>query len=210
MDADDSGTSGTRDRILIAAATMLGEDPTARLSVRAVAARAGVSTGSLRHFFPTQQVLIDTVVAGIYRLAAVGEPIRDTSIPAEDRLIACLQQILGHVGTGEQAREMWRGLSQAYFEHATSANDAETYLALERGGRHHIEQWLHVLRDEGAPVTHDIEGSARFLSSVLNGLSIERALPADGPRATFEHETLRRAVTAVLGADGEAPNAQQL
>ena len=55
---------GTRDKILIAAATMLGEDPTARLSVRAVATRAQVSTGSLRHFFPTQRDLIDTVKIG--------------------------------------------------------------------------------------------------------------------------------------------------
>jgi hypothetical protein len=40
---------------------------------------------------------------------------------------------------------------------------------------------------------------------VLNGLSIERALPADGPRAAFEHETLRLAVTAVLGQGATMP-----
>lgn len=200
MTTDDSGAQGTRDRILIAAATMLGENPTARLSVRAVASRAGVSAGSLRHFFPTQQALIDTVVAGIYEIAATGDPIRDTTKPAAERLIACLQQILGHVGTGEQAREMWRGLNRAYFEPGTSAGDADTYLALERGGRHHIEQWLRTLNEEGALVAQDVEGPARFLSTVLNGLSIERALPADGPRAAFEQETLRLAVSAVLAA----------
>jgi AcrR family transcriptional regulator len=199
MAPDDSSTQGTRDRILIAAATMLGENPTARLSVRAVAARAGVSTGSLRHFFPTQQTLIDTVVAGIYEVAASGDPIRDTTRSPADRLIACLQQILVHVGTGEQARELWRGTYRAYLESDTSAGDAETYLALERAGRHRIEQWLRVLSDEGALAAPGVEGPARFLSSVLNGLSIERALPADGPRAAFEHETLRLAVTAVLG-----------
>lgn len=188
----------TRDRILIAAATMLGENPTARLSVRAVATRAGVSTGSLRHFFPTQQDLIDSVVAGIYEVASDGEPIRDTTRSAEDRLTACLQQILGHVGTGEQARDMWRGIHRAYLESTPSVGDAQTYLALERGGRRRIEQWLRILSDEGAIVAEDLEALARFLSSVLNGLSIERALPADGPRAAFEHETLRVAVTAVL------------
>ncbi|GAB3539209.1 hypothetical protein GCM10027403_27190 [Arthrobacter tecti] len=189
----------TRDRILIAAATMLGENPTARLSVRAVATRAGVSTGSLRHFFPTQQDLIDSVVAGIYEVASDGEPIRDSTRSAEDRLIACLQQILRHVGAGEQAREMWRGIHRAYLESTPSVGDAQTYLALERGGRRRIEQWLRVLSDEGAIVAKDLEALARFLSSVLNGLSIERALPADGPRAAFEQETLRVAVTAVLG-----------
>lgn len=43
----------TRERILQAAAEMLAEDVTTTLSVRAVAARAGVSTGSLRFHFPT-------------------------------------------------------------------------------------------------------------------------------------------------------------
>jgi AcrR family transcriptional regulator len=167
--------------------------------MRAVAAKAGVSTGSLRHFFPTQQALVDTVVAGLYEVAATGDPIRDTTLTPADRLIACLQQILVHVGTGEQAREMWRGVNRAYLEPATSAGDAETYLALERGGRHRIEQWLRVLRDEGALAAREVEGPARFLSTVLNGLSIERALPADGPRVAFEHETLRLAVVAVLG-----------
>ena len=37
----ESTTGNTRQRILIAAATMLGEDPTPRLSARQVAARAG-------------------------------------------------------------------------------------------------------------------------------------------------------------------------
>jgi len=55
MTTDDAETRSSRDRILIAAAGMIGEDPAARLSVRAVAARAGVSTGSLRFHFPTQR-----------------------------------------------------------------------------------------------------------------------------------------------------------
>lgn len=190
---------GTRDRILIAAATMLGEDSTSRLSVRAVAARAGVSTGSLRHFFPTQQTLIDTVVAGLYQVAVDGEPLRDTTRPAADRLIACLQQILEHVGTGEQAREMWRRTVRTHLGPSTPAGSTETYLALERGGLHRLEQLLQVLSDEGALAPGSIEAQARFLGSVLNGLSIERALPADGPRAVFERDTLRLAAGAVLG-----------
>jgi AcrR family transcriptional regulator len=198
MEFDDGATPTTRDRILIAAATMLGEDPTAKLSVRAVAARAGVSTGSLRHFFPTQRELIDAVVAGIYRVVTADESIRDTTRPAVDRLTECLWQILALVGSGEQAREMWRTTFRAYILSAPSVGDAETYLALERGGRRRIEQWLHLLRAEGAVRPGEIETHARFLSSVLNGISIERALPSDGARTVFERETLRLAVATVI------------
>ena len=41
---------------------------------------------------------------------------------------------------------------------------------------------------------------ARFLSTVVNGLMMERALPADGVRLDAETATLRLAVCAVLAA----------
>jgi AcrR family transcriptional regulator len=196
----------TRDKILIAAATMIGEDPTARLSVRAVAARAGVSTGSLRHFFPTQQQLLDTVVAGIYDVAIPGDPLHETGRPAVDRLVACLQQILSLVGTGERAREAWWSTFQAYVGSQPSDGAVTTYLTLERDGRRRIEQWLAVLTEEGAIPAGDDVRRARFLSTVLNGIAIERALPADGPRLATEEDTLRLAVLSVVhDRGGPAP-----
>lgn len=102
--SDRSTQRDTRDRILIAAATMLGEDPTARLSVRGVAARAGVSTGSLRHFFPTQRELVETVVAGLYDIEIPDDPIYDTERTPADRLVACLRLLLAEFGAGDRAR----------------------------------------------------------------------------------------------------------
>lgn len=192
----------TRDKILIAAATMLGEDPTARLSVRAVAARAGVSTGSLRHFFPTQQELLDTVIAGVFGWVFPGDPIRDTSLSPSDRLVACLQQLLATSGTGDQAREMWRVTLEAYVAVRPSAGSTSTFLALEREGRRRIEEWLTVLTEEGAIPPGDTVQRARFLSTVVDGLSVERALPTDGWRMAAEADTLR---LAVLGVVHDAP-----
>jgi AcrR family transcriptional regulator len=192
---------GTRDRILIAAATMLGEDPTVRLSVRAVAARAGVSTGSLRHFFPSQRQLIDEVAAGIAGLVADGDALADTSIPAQERLLICLQRVLAATGTGEQARHVWRTTVDAYVAVAPDSESTETYLALEQAGRHRMEQWLRALTDEGALAPGDDAQRARFLSAVLDGLSVGRALPADGPRLAAEEHVLRFAVAAVFATD---------
>ncbi|MEV4375431.1 TetR/AcrR family transcriptional regulator [Streptosporangium sp. NPDC049644] len=187
----------TRDRILIAAATMLGEDPAARLSVRGVAARAGVSMGSLRHFFPTQRELIDTVVAGIYDVDIPDDPILDTERAPAERLVACLRQLLSQVGTGDRAREYWRAIHETYIASDPTDDQVATYRSLERLGLHRIERWLTVLADEGAVPANDVERSARFLASVLNGLLIERALPADALRLTFETDTLRMAADAV-------------
>ncbi|AZH79833.1 MULTISPECIES: TetR/AcrR family transcriptional regulator [Microbacterium] len=189
---------GTREKILIAAATMLGENPTARLSVRAVAARAQVSTGSLRHFFPTQRELIETVVAAMYDLELPDDPINDRSLTAEERLIACLQLILRQVGVGESARRQWGALYEAYVATAPSEDEAATYIALDRMGRHRIAQWLTVLIDEGAVPAGRVEERARFLSTVLAGLMTERALPSDAVGIEAETTSLRLAVHAVL------------
>ena len=91
----------TREKILKAAAEMIAEDVTTTLSVRAVAARAGVSTGSLRFHFPTQRALQDEVLTRIYEHFIPGDPIRDPSRPARDRLVECLRQVLA---PGRRAR----------------------------------------------------------------------------------------------------------
>lgn len=196
MDGE-SKEPGTRSKILIAAATMLGENPTARLSVRAVAARAQVSTGSLRHFFPTQRELVETVVAAMYDLQIPDDPINDHSLTPQERLIACLQLLLFHVGVGDRAREMWGSLYEAYVATAPSDDEAAVYLALDRMGRHRIEQWLMTLVDEGAIPAGEIEARARFLATVTSGIATERALPSETVRVDAENETLRLAVHAV-------------
>lgn len=188
----------TRAKILIAAATMLGEDPTTRLSVRAVAARAGVSTGSLRHFFPTQRELIDTVVAAMYDLEIPDDPINDHTLAPAERLIACLQLLLAQGGVGERAREQWKALFEAYVASPPSEDEAATYIALERIGLDRIEQWLEILIAQGACPPGHVEQRARFLATVLSGLSTERAFPAATARVDVEAETLRIAVRAVM------------
>lgn len=193
-----TGNQGTRDKILIAAATMLEEDPAARLSVRSVAARAGVSTGSLRHFFPTQRALLDTVIAGIYDVDIPHDPIHDTDKGPAERLIMCLQLLLSQVGTGDRAREHWRATYEAYVASSPTEDEAHAYLALERLGIHRIKRWLDVLVDEGALAVDDTERCARFLATVINGLFFERALPADHVRLVFEADTLRMAVDAII------------
>ncbi|MDI2027406.1 TetR/AcrR family transcriptional regulator [Saccharopolyspora sp. TS4A08] len=200
----DSSKGDTRSKILIAAATMLGEDPTARLSVRAVAARAGVSTGSLRHFFPTQQELIDTVVAGLQTLDVPDDPMADTSRGPAERLEACLQLLLAATGAGDEARRTLTSLHDAYVASPPAEDSTHAFLAIERLAVDRVERWLAVLRAEDALAPGDLEQQARFLLTVVNGLSFERAFPGAHSRIGFEKHTLALAVTAVLN-DGAAP-----
>ncbi|MFR9730800.1 TetR/AcrR family transcriptional regulator [Saccharopolyspora sp. MS10] len=200
VDVSDDPALSTRHRILVAAATMLGEDVAARLSVRAVAARAGVSTGSLRYHFPTQRDLRDAVLAGIYDLVASDDAIHDRSVPPRERLVACLRQVLAPTGVGEQARAALGKLYEAFIASEPDEDARAAYLGMEREGFRRTERWLAVLVEEGALARGDNARRARFLMTVLDGLSMERALPAEDSLLARETETLYLAVDSVLAS----------
>ncbi|MCJ0891011.1 TetR/AcrR family transcriptional regulator [Rhodococcus sp. ARC_M5] len=195
----------TKDRILIAAATMVSEDPGTRISVRAVAARAGVSTGSLRHFFPTQRALMDEVAAGITGLVASKNVIEDGTVPAEERLLACMQQVLSATGTGEQARDTWRRTFGTYLSAELNADAIDTYLAFSAAGLRHIEHWLDVLDKEGALPPGDNTQRAAYLNVVLDGLSVARALPTDATRIRSETDVLQHAISMLFHTAAPMP-----
>lgn len=191
---------GTRGRIIIAAAEMVSEDPRARLSVRAVAARAGISTGSLRYHFPTQRELQDTVLQTIYEVVAPDDQIKDRSLPPRDRLVGCLRNILAPAGVGQEARDGWATVFRTFIAPEPTNESDAAYQAIWREAQHRVEYWLSVLAEEGAMPAGDPAARARFLMTVVNGLSIERALPADASLLAHETATLYLAVDAVLGS----------
>ena len=170
---------GTRTRILDAAAAILqtpGED--ARLTVRGVAARAGVGIGTLRHHFPTQRVLRDAVLEHVYAAAMPDDRIRDATVPARERLLDNLRRMLAPFGTGEQARAHWEELSRSFISPDAAPDARDAYPLLEAQAARRVETWLAVLVGEGALEPGDNAARARFLLTVVNGLALGRALPS--------------------------------
>lgn len=198
MDDHDQDRLDSRAKILIAACTMISEDPASTLSVRTVATRAGVSMGSLRHHFPTQRALRAAVLDTIYSVVEFEDDIiDDTSIPARDRLVRCLRQPLS-VGVGSEARQAWITFFDAFVAPEPTDDIRTAYKAFADEALHRVEHWLTVLAEEGALVSDDVEAHARFLNTLLNGLSLERAVPIDGPIVQQETTTLYAAVDAIL------------
>ncbi|RDG40087.1 TetR/AcrR family transcriptional regulator [Streptomyces corynorhini] len=196
----------TREKILQAAAEMIAEDMTAKLSVRAVAARAGVSTGSLRFHFPTQRALQDSLLARIYEHLLPGDPILDRTLPPRERLLNCLRQVLAPLGTNEDARTAWGAMYRTFIEPEPTGQVRAAYLGHAREAERRVEHWLTVLAEEGALPPGDRTRNVRFLLTVLNGLSVERALPTGESVLISEAETLNAAVDHVLST-GPAPTA---
>ncbi|WP_156250146.1 TetR/AcrR family transcriptional regulator [Pseudactinotalea terrae] len=189
---------GSREKVLQAAAEMLADDITARLSVRAVAARAGVSTGSLRFHFPTQRDLQEAVLEKFYADLTPGDPIHDTSLPAQERLVRCLQQLLAPIGVGTDARASWAVAYETFLAPEPTEDVRAAFAASERAVRGRIEHWLNVLAHEGSLARSEHTDDAAFLLTVVNGLALDRAMPRGEPSLAAERRALEIAVGAVL------------
>lgn len=200
---------GSREKVLAAAAEMITEDATASLSVRAVAARAGVSTGSLRFHFATQRDLWDAVLERIYERVIPDDPIRDESLPARERLVNCLRQVLAQTGVDADARAMWASTFERFIAPEPTEKIRTAYAVFERGGRMRIEYWLSTLADEGTLPKGDHTREVDFLITVLNGLSLQRALPAGDSPLRAETRTLYFAVDSVLAQTPPATTSEE-
>lgn len=188
-----------RDRILIAAVEILtGKDMAARLSVRTVAASAGVSVGSLRHHFPTQRALRDAALKHIYDAVIHVPSITDTSITPGDRLFACLRSILDSGGHASDARSAITRIVETFVSVEQTENLREAYFSIADEGLRRIELWLAALADQGELPINTVPERTRFLGTVLNGISLQRALPAKDEEVHVEEQTLRFAIDAVL------------
>lgn len=190
----------TRSKIVQAAVEMVSGDVTTNLSVRKVAEQARVSVGSLRYHFPTQQSLHDEVMKQVYSTILSDDPIHDRSVPARDRLVSCLRQVLAPIGVGAQARAEWRKVFDAFMPSEASEQVDAAHTAAVREGRRRVEHWLAVLTEEGTLPNGDNQHRARFLATVLNGLAVERALPADDSLLEAETAALYTAVDCVMSA----------
>ena len=188
----------SRDKILWAAASMLGEEPSTTPSVRAVAARAGVSTGSVQHHFPTHRELMDEVLVRAYDMVLPDDSLHDSSIPPRDRLVACLQRLLAPTAADSHPRDEWIQVFDRYVRPDLTDGVREEYLAIARELRRRIEYCLTVLQEEGSLAPGDNSHRARFLFTVVSGLSIAQALPAETSALQAEIEVLRASAEYVL------------
>lgn len=188
---------GTRERILAATTEMIREGAE-RLSVRAVAARAGIGASTLRHYFPTQRDLINASLTATYDEAMPDERIRDTTVPPRERLRECLQRLLEPFGGPEAARDVWLGIFEAFAGPDATPEARAGYEVLEAQAARRVGAWLAILEDEGVLAPGDTARRAHLILTVVDGLSVARALPRRSTHLEDEAATLARTVDAVF------------
>ena len=169
-----------RDRqelIVRAAAQMIAERGLAQVRVADVAERAGISTGHVTYYFPTKTALLmaairdseEQLIAEVERtVARVRDPWRRL-----ERLIA----LSASTGSGDQGWVLWL---QVWHEASLDPEVAAVQDSLDSRWRSVLADVLRYGADRGAFDVVDADASARVLSAMVDGLSIQTTLGARG------------------------------
>jgi len=192
METSDSA----RDRIIEAAAAVIGETGLTETTVAKVARRAGVSTALVHYHFATKAHLT---------VAAAGW--------IADARSSALRRSLGR-GTGLTALDaLWsdvtarvqRGTERAWLELSAAVRaDPDLAAVIERGRRSEREAWTArvptLLRELGVEPATGAEELAGLLSAMLDGLAVALVSgePAGAVRAAYD------ALWLILVAAGQA------
>lgn len=190
--------SDRREQIIRAATELLQESGYEGMTVRKVAARAGIGASTLRHYFRTQRDLARAV--GERHMAEQLRDLRiaDDGVPPAERLVECLLQFLpGSDQEREALRDVAGLIGTALGPGSTSAQH-DAYREAVRIGDGAVTGWLRILAGQGhvagvsgpggAGEADQLEDSddatlarhARLLLAVTDGLAI-RTIAEDGP-----------------------------
>ena len=167
-----------REQILDAAVQLAAEGGHGALTVRRVAARAGIGASTLRHYFPTQRALRQAVVRGTFDRLLNDLRITDTAVPPARRLAECLGQFLPDDDAVSAQLHGWLGAYASAADPGGAGEGADMLAVMGQHARERADAWLAVLESEGALRHPDRERHATVLFAVLDGLCLG-FVPAD-------------------------------
>lgn len=187
-----------REQIVQAARGLLAEGGLSALSVRSTAARAGIGASTLRHYFPTQQALFDTVVSASFNAHLDDLRITDRHAPAADRLLECLAQFLppSDAETGQLVN--WLSMYSAALGPERTDQASRALASLTALGRQRVTAWLTVLQEQGELRHPDVDRHVTLLLTHLDGLSLALFVPDSGVNLADALEQLREVIAAMV------------
>lgn len=183
-----------RGQILEAAGQILAEGGLAALSVRSVAARAGIGASTLRHYFPSQRALYDEVVSRTFDSQLSDLQIRDQTLPASQRLAQCLEQFLPPTSEQVIQLEGWLALYASAVGPDRTELGSRLLATFAHRARHRVDVWLEALEAEGALRHGDRVLYATILLALVDGLCLELLTPD----STTSLDDARRALAVVI------------
>lgn len=174
------------DEIVQAAIELATEEGIGALSVRRVAAAAGIGATTMRHYFRTQDELAVAVVLAMSAGGPSDDDIRDPSRPALDRLAERLDQFLLLDETRKASLELWLKLRDGGED--TNGSFAVLMRSAYSMMSASVSRWLSALAGEGRIGRADVEPATFAIVSFLDGLAMRHVNGiADDPEQLRHH-----------------------
>lgn len=188
-----------REEILAAANRVLNTKGIDELSVRNVAAEAGIGASTLRHYFPSQKELYNEVIGGLLDMQINDGEITNSKIPAAERLTTCMLQLLPPEDAAVPELMNWFGYYQTVLSPGRGAKEIELGKTLSTRARNRVRQWLTTLEDEGHTVTTDKEAATVWLLSTADGLCLQLLMPGTPLTLDGARDIMRLTAEAIVG-----------
>lgn len=169
-------------------------------TVRAVAARAGVSNGLIRHHFSSK----DNLIAAAYRrtiemmIGPALAVLESSAGSAHERMTRFILASLGALVATPRALTLWATfISQVHVEHDLAREHREGYLAFRRATETLIAK---VLEAEGRACSDEqLVFLAIAVNAVIDGLWVEGCLSAEDVDEATQIAVGMASVEAILG-----------
>jgi len=178
-----------REEILAAALRLAHEHGVGTLSVRSVAAAAGVGASTLRHYFPSQADLYQAVASELVTNVLGDLDIADDSRDPAVRLYDCLAQFVPRSEEQAQALTGWAELTRLAL-----GGDAGVVEILKSGrlaSEEALRRWFGVLADQGLVAPAVIDAHVTHVLTLVDGFNLDLFLFPDRVNLAAARETLR-------------------
>lgn len=187
-----------REQIVLAASALAAEQGLGAVSVRAVAARAGVGASTLRHYFRTQGELHHVVVGRSFHAQLHELRIHDETVPAAERLADCMAQFLPADEGQVRLLEGWLALYASALGPARTEQGSQLLQSLQQHARDRVDGWLATLEGEGALRPAARSRHATTVLAIIDGLCLDLLVAHSGTTVAEARAILLNVITGIV------------
>lgn len=185
-----------REQILAAAVELAYEKGIRAVSVRAVAARAGIGASTLRHHFPAQAELLSATSRAIFAAQVNDFRIGDASLDPRSRLFECFWQFLAPFDGSRAALESWFEAHRQALSPDTDPSLVNFLGEAHRAGEASAQRWLETVAGEGYLDTSSVEPAAAMLLALVDGLALHMLVDP----GRLDEQAAKRALTLAISS----------
>jgi AcrR family transcriptional regulator len=183
-----------REQILDVAAQLFSCSGPEALSVRRVAEAAEVGMGTLRHYFPKQNDLLNAVILKLVDDQIEDFEIYDAEQTAAVRLEKCVRQFVPDNIESMPLLAIWFGMYRMGLEPNGSLFAREFLSVSSARARQRIRSWLTVLAEEGAIAALKVDYHTVRLLVLVNGICLELMTPGTELELDTAHQLISQQV----------------